>query len=308
MILCAGEALIDMLPRTSTLGEPCFAPYAGGAVFNTAIALGRLGTPVGFFSGLSTDMLGEVLIETLAAAQVDTRLAARSGRPTTVAFVKLVNGQATYAFYDENTAGRMLAQADLPALPETVSTVFVGGISLIHDPAASTYATLQSRASGQGRVTMIDPNIRPGSIPDRASYTDRIAGMMAVADIVKLSDEDLHWLEGPGDLTTLARGLIAKGTKLVLITEGAKGARAVTATQDRFVAATPVQVADTVGAGDTFNAGALAALHAAGALTKAALANLPDAVIDAALSLGTRAAAVTVSRPGANPPWAHELG
>ena len=79
MILCAGEALIDMLPRTSTQGEASFAPYAGGAVFNTAIALGRLGTPVGFFSGLSTDLMGEILIDTLAAAKVDTRLAARSG-------------------------------------------------------------------------------------------------------------------------------------------------------------------------------------------------------------------------------------
>lgn len=307
MILCAGEALIDMLPRTSTEGERCFAPYAGGAVFNTAIALGRLGTPVGFFSGLSTDMLGEVLTETLAASHVDTSLAARSARPTTVAFVKLVNGQATYAFYDENTAGRLLAKADIPALPDAVSTVFVGGISLIHDPAASTYATLQARAAAAGRVTMIDPNIRPGSIPDRASYTKRIAGMMAVADIVKLSDEDLHWLEGPGDPSTLARGLIGRGAKLVLITEGAKGARAVTATQDRFVAATPVTVADTVGAGDTFNAGVLASLHAAGALTKPGIAAMDAATLDAALSLGTRAAAVTVSRPGANPPWAHEL-
>ena len=308
MILCAGEALIDMLPRTSTEGERAFAPYAGGAVFNTAIALGRLGTPVGFFSGLSTDMLGEVLTETLAASHVDTTLAARSARPTTVAFVKLVNGQATYAFYDENTAGRLLSEADIPTLPDAVTCVFVGGISLIHDPAASTYATLQSRASGAGRVTMIDPNIRPGSIPERGTYTRRIAAMMAVADIVKLSDEDLHWLAGAGDLTALARGLIAKGAKLVLITEGARGARAVTATQDRFVAATPVKVADTVGAGDTFNAGALAALHTAGALTRAAVASLPDATLDAALSLGTRAAAVTVSRPGANPPWSHELG
>ena len=95
MILSCGEALIDMLPRTSTEGEPAFAPYAGGAVFNTAIALGRLGAPSAFFSGISTEMLGEILNDTLIASKVDTQYCARSGRPTTVAFVKLVNGQAT---------------------------------------------------------------------------------------------------------------------------------------------------------------------------------------------------------------------
>jgi fructokinase len=307
MILSCGEALIDMLPRTSTLGEACFAPYAGGAVFNTAIALGRLGAPSAFFSGVSTDMLGEVLADTLAASKVDTSFCARSGRPTTVAFVKLVNGQATYAFYDEGTAGRMLAVEDLPVLPDSVDTLFLGGISLVNDPAAATYEALQARECGT-RVTMIDPNIRPGFIAGKeVPYRARIERMVARADIVKLSDEDLHWLEGAGDLTALARDIIAKGPKIVFITEGSKGARAVTATQDRFVAATPVTVADTVGAGDTFNAGALAALHDAGVLTKAGIAGVSDAVLDAALSLGTRAAAVTVSRAGANPPWAHEL-
>ena len=108
MILSCGEALIDMLPRTTTLGEPAFSPYAGGAVFNTAIALGRLGAPSAFFSGISNDMLGQILTETLEASKVDTQYCARSDRLTTVAFVKLVDGQATYAFYDENTAGRLL--------------------------------------------------------------------------------------------------------------------------------------------------------------------------------------------------------
>ncbi len=307
MILSCGEALIDMLPRTSTAGEECFAPYAGGAVFNTALALGRLGAPSAFFSGISTDMLGEILADTLAASIVDTSFCARSGRPTTVAFVKLVNGQATYAFYDEGTAGRMLAVEELPVLPSTVDALFFGGISLVNDPAAATYEALQARECAT-RVTMIDPNIRPGFVAGKEGpYRARIGRMVARADIVKLSDEDLHWLEGPGDLTALARGIVAKGPKIVFITEGAKGARAVTATQDRFVAAVPVAVADTVGAGDTFNAGALAALHQAGVLTKAGIAGVSDAVLDAALSLGVRAAAVTVSRAGANPPWAHEL-
>jgi fructokinase len=307
MILSCGEALIDMLPRTSTLGEAAFAPYAGGAVFNTAIALGRLGAPAGFFSGISTDMLGEILADTLTASKVDTSFCARSGRPTTVAFVKLVNGQATYAFYDEATAGRMLAVEDLPVIGPEVQAVFVGGISLVNDPAASTYEALQAREAAH-RVTMIDPNIRPGFIAGKETeYRARIERMIARADIVKLSDEDLHWLEGAGDLTALARGILAKGPKVVFITEGADGARAVTARQDRFVAAQKVTVVDTVGAGDTFNAGVLAALHQAGALSKARLDVVSDAELDAALSLGTRAAAITVSRAGANPPWANEL-
>ena len=307
MILSCGEALIDMLPRTTTLGEPAFSPYAGGAVFNTAIALGRLGAPSAFFSGISNDMLGQILTETLEASHVDTTHCARSDRPTTVAFVKLVDGQATYAFYDENTAGRLLSQDQLPTLPATISTLFFGGISLVNDPAASTYETLQARESAT-RVTMIDPNIRPGFIAGKeAPYRARIEQMIARADIVKLSDEDLHWLLGDGDISALARQILEKGPKLVFITEGAAGARAITATQNRFVAATPVTVADTVGAGDTFNAGALAALHDAGVLTKVALAALPDATLDAALTLGTRAAAITVSRAGANPPWRHEL-
>jgi len=307
MILSCGEALIDMLPRTSTEGEPAFAPYAGGAVFNTAIALGRLGAPSAFFSGISNDMLGQILTETLEASKVDTQYCARSDRPTTVAFVKLVNGQATYAFYDENTAGRLLSQDQLPNLPNEISTLFFGGISLVNDPAASTYEALQAREAPT-RVTMIDPNIRPGFIAGKeAEYRARIERMIARADIVKLSDEDLHWLLGAGDVSALARQVLEKGPKLVFITEGAAGARAITATQNRFVAATKVIVADTVGAGDTFNAGALTALHEAGALTKSALATLSDATLDAALTLGTRSAAVTVSRPGANPPWRHEL-
>ncbi|MBY0351459.1 carbohydrate kinase [Tabrizicola sp.] len=307
MILSCGEALIDMLPRTSTEGEACFAPYAGGAVFNTAIALGRLGVPSAFFSGVSNDMLGEILADTLTASKVDTRHLARSDRPTTVAFVKLVNGQATYAFYDEGTAGRLLSSADLPSLPADINALFLGGISLVNDPAASTYEALQARECPT-RVTMIDPNIRPGFIAGKeAGYRARIQRMVARADIVKLSDEDLHWLEGQGDLTVLARGILARGPKVVFLTEGANGARAVTATQDVYCAARKVAVVDTVGAGDTFNAGVLAALHQAGVLTKPALARLSDAALSAALDLGTRAAAVTVSRAGANPPWAHEL-
>lgn len=306
MILSCGEALIDMLPRESRAGEAAFAPYPGGAVFNTAIALGRLGVEAGFFSGISTDLFGEMLAEALAASNVDTRLAVRSGRPTTLAFVTLVGGHARYAFYDEATAGRMLSPADLPALPDTVQALFFGGISLVGEPCGGTYEALMAREAGR-RMCMIDPNIRPGFITDEAAYRARIGRMVGLADIVKLSDEDLAWLMGPGSIEAGARAVLAGGAKLVFITEGAKGAHGFWAGGAAFEPARKVIVADTVGAGDTFNAGVLAAFARAGALGRADIAAAGADLVQAALRLGVQAAAVTVSRAGANPPWAKEL-
>ncbi|GGL60407.1 carbohydrate kinase family protein [Wenxinia marina] len=304
MILSCGEALIDMLPRTTAAGEAAFAPYAGGAVFNTAIALGRLGVPAGFFSGLSSDLFGDVLRDTLAASRVDASPSHVSARPTTLAFVRLTDGHATYTFYDENTAGRMLTEADLP--DTDAEALFFGGISLVGEPCGTAYEALQAREAG-ARVTMIDPNIRPSFITDEAAYRDRIARMCARADIVKLSDEDLHWLRGSGTTEGLARDLLDAGARLVCITEGAKGATGYSAAHTVTVPATRVEVVDTVGAGDTFNAGVLASLYKAGALTKDRVAALTEDEIAAALSLGARAAAITVSRAGANPPWDHEV-
>jgi fructokinase len=157
-------------------------------------------------------------------------------------------------------------------------------------------------------VTMIDPNIRPSFIRDVVAYRARIDRMMEAADIIKLSDEDLHWFEGEGDLPDLARGLVAKGAKLVCITEGADGVTGYSAEHEVFVPSERADVVDTVGAGDTFNAGLLAGLDRAGNLTKAKIAGLSAEDIRSALHLGVRAAAVTVSRAGANPPTAAELG
>ncbi|MGR3755811.1 MAG: carbohydrate kinase family protein [Tranquillimonas sp.] len=306
MILCCGDALIDMLPRQTEAGEAAFAPYAGGAVLNTAVALGRLGTPAGFFQGLSTDLFGEMLIAALHDSGVDTGYAARSDRPTTLAFVRLVDGQATYAFYDENTASRMLDIADLPDLDDSVSALFFGGISLVVEPCGSAFEALAMREAPR-RAVMLDPNIRPGFIRDEAAYRARIGRMIALADIVKLSDDDLHWLEGPGPAADLAAVLLDRGPKLVCITEGAQGATGFSRAGTVSVPAQKVQVVDTVGAGDTFNAGLLAGLDGAGTLTKEGLAALPLESLRAALDLGVRAAAVTVARAGANPPRRDEL-
>jgi fructokinase len=231
----------------------------------------------------------------------------RSDRPTTLAFVTLRDGQASYAFYDENTAGRMITAADLPALPEGVTALFFGGISLMVEPAGAAYQALMEREAASGRVMMIDPNIRPSFIADEAAYRLRLARMIALSDIVKISDEDLQWLEGAGDLAAGATRILAQGPQVVFVTEGARGAHAFTARDAVFLPAKKVTVADTVGAGDTFNAGVLAALHRAGLLTGPGLRGIGAEPLRAALDLGIRAAAVTVARPGANPPWAHEL-
>ncbi len=306
MILCCGESLIDMLPRQATTGENAFAPHAGGAVFNTAIALGRLGAPVAMFTGLASDFFGDLLAETLESSKVSTQYVHRADAPCTVAFVKLVDGHATYAFYDENTAGRMLSTDALPDLADDVNAMFFGGISLVVEPCGATYEALMTREAAN-RVTMIDPNIRPGFIKDEAAYRARIDRMMGMADIVKLSDEDLAWLMGGEDIDVNAAQVLAMGPKLVCITRGKDGASGYTANGRVDVAANTVTVVDTVGAGDTFNAGVLASLEQAGVLSKEGVANLSDEVIANALSLGARSAAITVSRAGANPPWTHEL-
>lgn len=306
MILCCGEALIDMLPRTGAGGETVYAPHVGGAVFNTAIALGRLGVPVGFYSGLSTDFFGADLKAALEASRVDLRHVRYSGRPTTLAFVKLTNGQASYIFYDENSAGRMLTPDDLPELGPDVSALHFSCISLVPEPCGSTYEELMRREH-ETRVTMLDPNLRPPFITDPDRHRARLKRMLAMADIVKLSDEDLAWFGEGRNSEDIARQWIANGASVVVVTAGAKGAVAYTARDRIEVASKPVEVADTVGAGDTFNAGLLAAFHEAGLLTKETIRSLSADDVRAALDLAARTAAVTVSRAGANPPWREEL-
>ena len=303
MILCCGEALIDMIE-----GDGAFTPHVGGAVFNTARALGRLEQKVGFVSGLSTDMFGTKLQDALHASHVDTSHVIFSDRPTTLAFVQLSGGNATYTFYDENTAGRSLDPANLPTIPDTVNALYFGGISLIGMPAADFYAALAVNQA-ENRVIMIDPNIRPQFITDPAAYRARLAKMIAVTDILKVSDDDLNWIiDGPASLDDKAAEILAQGPKLVIVTKGSDGAKAYLASGDSAeAAARKVDVVDTVGAGDTFNAGVLAKLSQMGCLTKQGIATLSADDAQAALRLGAEVAAVTVSRAGANPPLLSEL-
>ncbi len=308
MILCCGEALIDMIAEPTVSGANGFVPHSGGAIFNTAIALGRLGAQPGLLSGLSTDMFGEQLIAALQISHVATSHVIRSDRPTTLAFVQLQDGHATYSFVDENTAGRMLRPEDMPDQLPGVSALYFGGISLACEPCADAYASLLNR-HGSDRAVMLDPNIRPGFIKDQTRYRTRLNQMIAQTDIVKVSDEDLDWIiPGPESHAEKIPLLLQAGPAVVIVTKGGDGATGYLS--DGSEVSVPVQkvdVVDTVGAGDTFNAGVLATLSQAGHLSKPNLSSLSENSLRDALTFGAKVAAVTVSRAGANPPWAEEL-
>ena len=308
MILCCGEALIDMIPTPTTVGLDGYVPYPGGAVFNTSIALGRLRVQTGLLTGLSTDLFGQQLTEFLQGSHVDVSHVIATDRPTTLAFVRLTEGHATYSFYDENSAGRMITQDDLPDISEQVTALYFGGISLACEPGADAYAALLDR-KGATRAVMMDPNIRPQFIQDIDTYRARLDRMIASVDIVKVSDEDIDWMvPGTMSLTEKVATLQKRGPSVVILTRGGEGASGYLSDGSEVnVPAQRVEIVDTVGAGDTFNAGVLAKLHELGALDKDKLKSLQPDTLIAALEHGARVAAVTVSRAGANPPWASEL-
>ncbi len=306
MIICCGEALIDMLPRQLSDGDDVFLPVPGGAIFNTAIALGRLSEQTAFVSGVSTDMFGEQLIEALKASNVDPDLCVRSPQPTTLAFVKLTDGHANYSFFDENSAGRALSVNALPNLPASIDAMHFGAISLIPEPCGSAYEALMKRHASQ-TVISLDPNIRPGFIKDADAHRARLNRMIAMADIVKVSDEDLDWLADGRGAENLIGEWISGATSVVLLTKGADGVTAYTGDGDLHHPAEAVDVVDTVGAGDTFNAGFLSGLNNASLLNKPALAQASSADLQPALAFAGKVAAFVVGQAGAVPPWRDEL-
>lgn len=306
MILCCGEALIDMLPRTLPGGESAFMPVAGGAVFNTAIALARLGEKTGFYAGLSTDSFGTMLSAALDKAGIDCSLCLRAPLPTTLAFVSLVAGQARYLFYDENTAGRMLDPGTPPVIAASVTAMHFGAISLVGEPCGSAYEKLALREAPR-RVISLDPNIRPQFVTDEISYRARLERLLDVADIVKVSAEDLEWLAPGIPFEIFAEAQLSRSASVVVLTRGELGALAATRAGIVECPSVPVAVVDTVGAGDAFNAGVLAGLARSGLLSRPRLRKISRDELLPVLRLAVRVGAITVSRAGADPPFAHEL-
>ncbi|MFD9093958.1 carbohydrate kinase [Streptomyces collinus] len=301
MIVVAGEALIDLVPHgPGALAD--LKPALGGGPYNTAVALGRLGSPTAFCSRTSHDAFGEALLDGLRRAGVEVSGVQRGPEPTTLAVATVGSGgSASYSFYVDGTADRLFtAPAALPAGTRAVS---FGTCSLVLEPGASAYEELMRAAAGQGLFTALDPNIRAGLIPDADAYRARFRGWLPSVTLLKLSEEDAEWLGGT------PREWLDAGPSAVVLTRGGDGLTVLTRDgAEHSVPGEKVEVVDTIGAGDTVNAALLHGLVAQDALSARGLAALGPDGWRRLLRFAARAAAITCSRAGAEPPFADELG
>jgi fructokinase len=296
-VLVAGEALYDIVvdARGRLGGHP------GGGPFNTARTIGRLRQPVTFLGRLSSDGLGTALARTLRADGVDLAGVVPTDDPTTLALAELdPAGAASYRFYHAGTSvPGLTARAALRALPDTVAALHVGGLGLMLEPLATALEAVVDELADRTLV-VVDPNCRPGMIDDPDGYRARLGRILRRAHVVKVSAEDLAWLDPGTPAPAAARALLERGPRLVLLTCGADGAVALgRARMEVRVAAQPIRLVDTIGAGDAFTGGFLAWWRAHG-LDPDALAR--EDLVGRATAFAVAVAAMTCERPGASPP------
>lgn len=305
MILCGGENLMDVIEEGGSAPRR-FAAHAGGSPYNCVRAMARLGVAAGYLGTLSTDSFGGQLLDALQADGV-THLGARSDAPTTLAMVTVTDGQPDYRFYRNGTADRHVGALDLP---EGTQALHLGSIALVEGADATAWADLFARAAQAGIVTSLDPNVRPLLANAHADeYRARLAAMVAQASIVKLSDEDIGWWFPDLLLAQALEKLAVMAPQAVLILTQGPG-EVVCRWPGGTFAHRPAPLAklgDTVGAGDTLMAATLAGLARKGALTRAALAGADEALLAEIIADAARAAAITCSRVGCNPPMAREV-
>lgn len=302
MILSCGDALIDFVPATTADGQSAMRPVVGGSCLNVAVGLARLEVPTGFVGGLSTDMFGRMIAAHAETSKVDLRYATRSADQATLAFVQHVGGEARYAFYDAETAARKWTYQPGSISFDAIEALHVGSTTLVHDQGAAETQALIDAA--RPSVTLsFDPNCRPNLVTDKAAYAVRMDQFAARADLIKMSDVDFDYLHGCDDYGARAAALLGAGCHLFVVTRGAKGASAWHRDAGMIAVDAPeVDVVDTIGAGDSFQAGLLFGLRALGRIRRADLAALGAAELRRVLAFAAACAADTCTRAGADPP------
>jgi len=324
LVTCMGESLIDFVPLNATKqsagtsnageGKPGsaagtdFRMHSGGSLLNVAVGLARLGHHVAFAGKIAEDYFGHHLLQTLKNEGVDTRFVSTAKAQTALAFVAMEEGEPVYSFYGDGTADTLLTVDDIPeSLYLNSRILHVGSISLLRGTTPKTVLETFERLKGHALLSL-DPNIRVGMIRDEPAYRALLQRLIALTDILKLSNVDLAWLLPGVSMEESLLHLCGLGPALVIITQGEKGVLARSGSTGTIqTPAFPITMIDTVGAGDTFCAGVLARLADESILSREKVLALTELELQSVIGFASAAAALNCTRVGANPPHRFEV-
>ena len=301
LILVGGEALYDLVLDDADE----LRAHAGGGPFNTARTIGRLQQPVAYLGRVSTDRFGRTVDRMLAADGVRLDAVVHTEEPTTLALAEVDDdGVATYRFYERGTsAPGLTAEEAVAAVPASVGILHVGTLGITLEPMATALEAVVEALADDALVA-IDPNCRPWVIADPAAYRRRLRRLLRRSHLVKVSEEDLAYLDPHRPPIEAGRALLDDGPAVTLLTRGPLGAVVVTGDDEIAVPAPPIDLVDTIGAGDAFGGGFLAWWRSQG-LGRDELREI-DAVVEAT-RFACLVAARTCERAGASPPHLSEL-
>jgi len=309
-VAVVGEVLVDM----ATSGGADYVALPGGAPANVAVALSRLGVPTQLLARISDDGFGELIRGHLEANGVGRRYCVAAREPTTLAIATVsADKAATYSFYTEGTANWQWTADELPdRLPDQVRALVTGSLALAMPPGAQALEVFVANEHRRGEVFIAyDPNIRPALAATRVAEAARVERQIALAHLVKASEEDLGWLYPDRDPVEVAHRWQRVCGGWVVLTRGAQGAYSICPSGEAVaVPGRTVRVIDTIGAGDAFLAGLLAAVadqRLFGATAHAVLQRLAEDVVIQAMSYASTVAAFACTRAGANPPTRDEV-
>ena len=307
MFLSCGEALYDLFPSAETDTGFTFDARIGGSPFNVAVGLSRLGRSAALFTGISSDPLGRRLEQALKDEGVETAWLVSKQNPTTLALVGLgTKGVPHYSFYGHDAADCSVGEADLPDLSQSVAAMHFGSYSLVVEPTGSSLLQLARRHHDE-KLISFDPNLRLNVEPDIDRWRRRAEDFSEIADLIKVSDEDLEILF-PGDgIDSAISRWNSRGVQLIVVTRGADGALVSLRGTVFEASGRTVEVVDTVGAGDSFQAGLLCGLDEFGKATKSGLSEVSLDECRQVVDFAMAAAAMTCTRRGADLPHRSDL-